>query len=93
MPMFTECLSPITGKSAQTAVEETLQYMVDRVGGKGGAVAVTTDGEVGVAFNTNGMAWSTIHNGQLQYGVFPGEVATVGIDADWTMWEFSRVYI
>ena len=69
-----------TGQSVQAAVDQTLQYMLERVGGRGGAIAVTTNGEVGVAFNTSGMAWSTVKDGQLKYGVYPGESTTMDLN-------------
>ena len=72
--MFVYIYMFTTGVSAQAAVEQTLQYMTDRVGGSGGAIAVTKDGEVGVAFNTSGMAWAMIQtDGQLKSGIYPGE--------------------
>ena len=62
-----------TGVSVQESVEQTLDYMLARVGGRGGAVAVTPSGELAKSFNTEGMVWSYIKQNKIAYGVYPGE--------------------
>ena len=66
-----------SGLSGQVAVEETIQYMLDRVGGRGGAIVVTPDREVGVAFNCDKMPWAIVKDGLIKYGVVSGEETTL----------------
>ncbi|KAK3092679.1 hypothetical protein FSP39_005815 [Pinctada imbricata] len=61
------------GLSAQEATEKALQSMANRVQGSGGAVTVSKDGDIGKHFTTERMAWSWIKDGQLHYGLNPGE--------------------
>ncbi|XP_022111718.1 isoaspartyl peptidase/L-asparaginase-like, partial [Acanthaster planci] len=61
------------GLSPQDAVKKALTVMKDRVDSLGGAIAVSKTGDFGHYFNTKVMIWASVQNGQLHYGVFPGE--------------------
>ena len=62
-----------TGMSAQAASEAALQKMAARVRGHGGVVTVGKDGDIGMHFTTERMAWSWIKAGKLHYGLNSGE--------------------
>ncbi|XP_022083115.1 isoaspartyl peptidase/L-asparaginase-like isoform X1 [Acanthaster planci] len=61
------------GLSPQDAVEKALNFMQERRGAPGGAIAVSKNGDFGYYFNTKAMIWASVQNGQLHYGVYPGE--------------------
>ncbi|XP_022083116.1 isoaspartyl peptidase/L-asparaginase-like isoform X2 [Acanthaster planci] len=61
------------GSSPQDALEKALTVMKGRLNSQGGAIAVSKNGDIGHYFNTEGMIWASVQNGQLHYGVFPGE--------------------
>ena len=61
------------GKSVQEALDESLSYMEKRVGGFGGAVAISNHGDIGVSFTTDGMSWAYVKDRQLHYGIYQGE--------------------
>jgi beta-aspartyl-peptidase (threonine type) len=61
------------GLSPQSAVEAAIEQLETRLGGIGGCVAVNGKGEVGVHFNSNGMAWSLIKDNTIRYGLYKGE--------------------
>ena len=48
------------GSPGQNAVEEAILYMEGKVGGHGGAIGITKDGELFKFYNTNNMAWASI---------------------------------
>ncbi|XP_078313886.1 isoaspartyl peptidase/L-asparaginase-like isoform X2 [Crassostrea virginica] len=62
-----------SGMSAQAASEAALQKMAARVKGHGGVVTVGKDGDIGMHFTTERMAWSWIKAGKLHYGLNSGE--------------------
>ena len=68
----------ISGKTAQEAAEHALEFMSGRVGGAAGVIVLSQYGnagacEVGHHFITENMAWAAIDEGQLRWGVDPGQ--------------------
>ena len=63
----------ISGLSAQEASESALRSMAQRVSGSGGVVTISCHGDIGVHFTTERMAWAWMKEGQLHYGLNPGE--------------------
>lgn len=61
------------GMEANQAIDEALTYMTGRVGGDGGVIALSPNGNVGIGWNSNQMSWAYGREGQLHYGVNPGE--------------------
>ena len=61
------------GLSAQEAVGEALEFMKQRVGGDGGAIAVDKFGQIGIEWNSKMMAWAWGRSGKLHYGINRGE--------------------
>ncbi|XP_064403552.1 isoaspartyl peptidase/L-asparaginase-like isoform X2 [Halichondria panicea] len=58
------------GIDAEGALSESLGYMLDRVGGRGGAIMVTKEGCVARHYTTKGMAWASVSKtGQLDSGI------------------------
>ena len=51
------------------AVEKGLQYMWDRVGGRGGLIMITKEGDIVKGFSTPRMAWASVHDGQVDAGI------------------------
>ncbi len=47
-----------SGLSAQAACEAAIQLLVERTNGRGGLIAINARGQVGVAYNTNGMPYA-----------------------------------
>ncbi|XP_074616178.1 isoaspartyl peptidase/L-asparaginase-like [Acropora palmata] len=64
-----------TGDTPQDACLKSLSKMTDLVGEKGGAGVISMDkfGKVGVAFNTRQMSWASLIDGNMKYGIDPGE--------------------
>ena len=63
----------VSGRSAQQAVEEGLSYMQERVRGSGGAIALTSRGDIGISFLSEGMSWAYVSGPQIHYGIYKGE--------------------
>ncbi|XP_038073286.1 isoaspartyl peptidase/L-asparaginase-like [Patiria miniata] len=61
------------GLSPQEALKKGLAYMKERVDSLAGGIAISNNGEIGHYFNTEGMTWASVQNGELHYGVSPGE--------------------
>ena len=61
------------GKSPSSAAAEALLYMSQRVQGNGGAIVVNARGELGHHFTTERMAWASLRDGTLKYGINPGD--------------------
>ena len=55
------------------ALERNFSIMQRRLEGYGGAVAIDPQGEVGVYFNTEGMAWAHAKAEVVHHGVLKGE--------------------
>ncbi|MBN3270994.1 ASGL1 asparaginase, partial [Polyodon spathula] len=62
------------GKSPEQATDEALQYMGKRVHGAGGAIVVSPDGKWAARFTTERMAWASIKEDTLSYGLNPKEM-------------------
>ena len=63
----------LLGLSSQEAAESSLSFMSKRVGGTGGVIVLDKVGNIGKHFNTERMAWASIQNQKLYYGLNPGE--------------------
>ncbi|MGH0140243.1 UNVERIFIED_CONTAM: hypothetical protein FKN15_023070 [Acipenser sinensis] len=66
--------TPIIGKSPEQATDEALQYMAERVNGAGGAIVISPDGNWAARFTTERMAWASIKEDTLSYGLNPKEM-------------------
>ena len=66
MTLFSLCVDGITPK---LAIESILNEMALRVQGHGGAIAINRYGEIGHAFTTQRMAWASIKDNTLQFGL------------------------
>ncbi|XP_067277204.1 isoaspartyl peptidase/L-asparaginase isoform X1 [Pseudorasbora parva] len=64
------------GKSATAAAAASLQYMSERVKGCGGAIVLSSMGDWAASFTTPRMAWASIKEDQLHYGLNPKEEFT-----------------
>lgn len=62
-----------SGYLPEAACNKALKYMLDRVGGQGGVIAINKHGHVGKGFTTKRMAWATITEGVLTFGIEPNE--------------------
>ncbi|KAG0722128.1 Isoaspartyl peptidase/L-asparaginase [Chionoecetes opilio] len=62
-----------TGVPVSASIESSLEHMAQRVAGCGGAVAVSREGEVGMAFSTPRMPWAYVKHRRLHYGIHPGQ--------------------
>ena len=62
-----------TGLSAQLSSEESLSFMSRRVGGTGGVIVLDKMGNIGKHFTTERMAWASLQDQKLHYGINPGE--------------------
>ncbi|GFO04899.1 isoaspartyl peptidase/l-asparaginase [Plakobranchus ocellatus] len=66
------------GDTADQAARNALDFMAQRVGGAAGVIALSKDRQgaacqVGHHFTTTRMAWSSISNGQIRWGIDPGQ--------------------
>ncbi|XP_062318986.1 isoaspartyl peptidase/L-asparaginase isoform X2 [Osmerus eperlanus] len=61
------------GKGTADAVNVSLTYMGERVRGGGGAIAVSRTGDWAAWFTTERMAWASLEEECLTYGLNPGE--------------------
>lgn len=58
------------GSPVEEGIKESLQFMLDRTGGRGGLILIDRNGEIGKGFTTKRMAWASIDkNGVLQTGI------------------------
>ena len=55
--------------SAKEAVKKGFQYMWNRVGGCGGLVMITKEGDIVKGFSTPRMAWASVCDGQIDTGI------------------------
>jgi beta-aspartyl-peptidase (threonine type) len=56
------------GTDADKAVADALEFMTANVGGDGGGIALTKEGEVGIEWNSKRMAWAFIKEDKLHFG-------------------------
>ncbi|XP_073531585.1 isoaspartyl peptidase/L-asparaginase-like [Phyllobates terribilis] len=61
------------GEPPQSAADHALEYMKNKVHGGGGLIVVSKSGEWAARFTTKRMAWASIENNILTYGLNPGE--------------------
>lgn len=57
------------GVHPQEAAEKALGYMLERVKGHGGLIAMNSEGEVGFYYTTPRMAWAYVRDGEFRSGV------------------------
>ena len=64
--------------SMQQSVDKSLEMMANRVDGFGGAIAVASDGQLGIGFSTEMMSWAYIdgQNPAIHYGIKRGQHLT-----------------
>ncbi|KAK7492317.1 hypothetical protein BaRGS_00016414 [Batillaria attramentaria] len=65
-----------SGLNADEASRAGLDYMTRRVKGSGGVVVVSTNGDIAANFTTDRMAWASVKDGQVHYGLDPEEHQT-----------------
>ncbi|KAM3932606.1 isoaspartyl peptidase/L-asparaginase-like [Leptodactylus fuscus] len=61
------------GETPQKAADHALEYMKNKVHGRGGLIVVSKSGEWAARFTTKRMAWASAENNILTYGLNPGE--------------------
>ncbi len=67
-------LVELKGLSLQAAVDEVIQTDLEALGGKGGVIAVTPDGQMAWSFNTSGMYRARIADGvELEVAIYKDE--------------------
>ncbi|KAG5682879.1 hypothetical protein PVAND_012198 [Polypedilum vanderplanki] len=57
------------GEDAQTATETACNNMTERFFGKGGAITIDKDGNVGISFTSKRMAWAYQKLNTMHYGI------------------------
>lgn len=57
------------GCAVGEAARRGLEYMRERVGGQGGIIVISPEGEVGCNFTTKRMPWALISGGKLESGI------------------------
>lgn len=66
------------GNGPMEACQKTLDYILEEIGyGHGGIILIDKKGEIGYAFNTATMAWASVSDAGMRYGMRPGEDFTV----------------
>lgn len=67
LQMTGDCSSSSSG---ERVLGESLDYMLQRVGGRGGMIMVTKDGAIAKSYSTKCMSWASINkNGELESGL------------------------
>nr|XP_054758577.1 isoaspartyl peptidase/L-asparaginase-like [Lytechinus pictus] len=61
------------GLSAKEAADKAIAFMSKRVGGVGGAIVVSSTGQLARSFNSERMAWAFASNNYVRYGIDPGD--------------------
>ena len=61
------------GHPPERACDKALQNMFERVGGQGGVIAINKHGHVGKCFTTKRMAWASVVEGVVKFGIDPNE--------------------
>lgn len=56
------------GQSSNEAITKALNFMEQRVGGDGGAILVTSSGDIGIEWNSKRMGWAYGRDGRLHSG-------------------------
>lgn len=57
----------------EDAADVALDYMKTRVGGLGGVIVISHSGDWAAKFSTKEMAWATVKDDLLQWGIHAGE--------------------
>ncbi|KAG8444870.1 hypothetical protein GDO86_009865 [Hymenochirus boettgeri] len=68
------------GETPREAADHALDYMKNKVHGRGGVIVVSKTGDWTARFTTKRMAWASIRNGVLTYGLNPGENIYESVD-------------
>ncbi|OCT80563.1 isoaspartyl peptidase/L-asparaginase [Xenopus laevis] len=68
------------GETPQKAADQALEYMINRVHGRGGLVVVSKNGQWAARFTTKRMAWASIQDGVLTFGLNPDEIFQESLD-------------
>jgi beta-aspartyl-peptidase (threonine type) len=67
-------LVELKGLSLQAAIDEVIQTDLEALGGKGGVIAVTPDGQMAWSFNTSGMYRARVADGaELEVAIYKDE--------------------
>ena len=54
----------------ESVLKQSLEYMLERVGGRGGMIMLTKEGDVAKCFTTKRMAWASVNKrGELESGL------------------------
>lgn len=53
--------------------------MSARVGGSAGAIVISKDGQIGIGFSSEKMAWAYLKNGTIHYGIKKGQHFTAAL--------------
>lgn len=61
------------GKDAQTATEESIKEMTEKLIETGGSITIDKNGSVGIYFSSNIMPWAKLKGGVLSYGTKIGD--------------------
>ncbi|XP_071492653.1 isoaspartyl peptidase/L-asparaginase-like [Diadema antillarum] len=61
------------GLSAQEAADKAVGFMHRRVGGAGGAIVLSSSGDLARSFSSQRMAWAFAKDNSVRYGVDPGD--------------------
>ena len=61
------------GDSTARACYKAIKKMLDQVGGKGGVIAINSQGLIGQAFSTTRMAWASVKEDVMKFGIEPCE--------------------
>ena len=63
-----------TGDDTSQACYNAVQKMVEQIDGKGGVIAISNKGLCSQAFSTTRMAWASVKEGKVEFGIDHGEV-------------------
>ncbi|XP_003726996.1 isoaspartyl peptidase/L-asparaginase [Strongylocentrotus purpuratus] len=66
------------GLSAQEAADKAIGFMAKRVGGVGGAIVLSSSGQLAKSFNSERMAWAFASNNSVRYGIDPEDDIDAG---------------
>ncbi len=57
----------------QTACDNSLRLMTDRLNETAGVIALDKNGNVGISFTSEMMAWAYQRDNKVRYGIKPGD--------------------
>ena len=61
------------GDDAMSACKKAVEYMHEKVGGRGGLIMIDKSGGVGYACNTSRMCWASLKENKLEWGTDDSE--------------------